>query len=173
MARNNRPELQLGIIMFKRLIDKLPTQDELKRYKFLKIFGDSLYHPVLWSYDRHSVAKAFAVGLMCAWIPVPFQMILSAVLAIFFGCNVPIAVALVWFTNPVTMPFLFPFAYLVGAKILGYPLITFRFEASWEWLVELTGQIFVPFISGCFLLGFIFAIVSYLLVYSIWREKTD
>ena len=74
----------------------LPDHHTIKSNKHLQIFGDLLHNPNLWHLNRRSVAKAFAVGLFCAFIPVPFQMILSASIAILVHANLPLAVSLVW-----------------------------------------------------------------------------
>ena len=39
-----------------------------------EIFGKLIYNPNLWHFNRHSVAKAFSVGLFFAWIPVPLTI---------------------------------------------------------------------------------------------------
>jgi uncharacterized protein (DUF2062 family) len=85
---------------------------------------------------RKNAARAAAVGLFCAWIPIPFQMILAASLAIFFSANIPLSVALVWLTNPITMPPLFYAAYRLGAWVLQMPVNNFAFELSFRWLAE-------------------------------------
>ena len=41
----------------------MPNSQSIKNNKHLKIFGDLLHNPHLWHMNRHSVAKAFAVGL--------------------------------------------------------------------------------------------------------------
>ncbi len=85
----------------------MPNPDVIKRQKALKIFGNVLYNPNLWCLNRRSAAGAFAVGLFMAFVPLPSQMIMSAGVAIMCGVNLPISVALVWISNPITMPFLF------------------------------------------------------------------
>src|SRR5690606_41229060 len=55
-------------------------------------------------------------------------------LAVWFNCNLPIAVALVWITNPLTMPFFFYLTYRVGAFLLNRPAIEVNFELSVDWL---------------------------------------
>jgi uncharacterized protein (DUF2062 family) len=58
------------------------------------------------------------IGLFCAFLPLPFQMVIAASLAVLSRCNVPIAVVLVWVSNPITMtPMLF-FSYQLGAWLL-------------------------------------------------------
>jgi hypothetical protein len=41
--------------------------------KYLGWLSKHLHHSGLWNFNRKSIAKAFAVGLFCAFIPVPFQ----------------------------------------------------------------------------------------------------
>ena len=99
----------------------MPDHQTIKENKYLKIFGNLLHNANLWHLNRHSGAKAFAVGLFFAFIPVPFQMVLAAGAAILFHANLPLAIALVWLTNPLTMPFIFYACYLVGTWVLAVP----------------------------------------------------
>lgn len=87
----------------------------------------------------------------------PFQMVLAAALAIYFHVNLPVSVALVWITNPVTMPPMFYLAYLIGAKLLNHPPQQFTFEASWAWIESSISTIGPPFLFGCLVLGVVSA----------------
>lgn len=60
--------------------------------------------PGLWQLTRRSVANAFSVGLFCAMLPIPCQMVAAALGARLTRCNLALAVGLVWITNPLTMP---------------------------------------------------------------------
>ncbi|WP_159217560.1 DUF2062 domain-containing protein, partial [Klebsiella pneumoniae] len=80
-----------------------------------------LYNPNLWCLNRRSAAGAFAVGLFMAFVPLPSQMIMAAGLAIVLGVNLPLSIALVWITNPITMPVIFYFTYKLGAWLMGTP----------------------------------------------------
>lgn len=147
----------------------MPDAHEIKNSKSLKIFGTLLHNPNLWHLNRHSVAGAFAVGLFFAWWPVPFQMVLAAGAAIWFNTNLPISVALVWITNPVTMPPMFYFAYLVGTWVLGAPETSFQMELSFEWLLNGMTTIWKPFLLGCFILGMISSVSGYFIIKMLWR----
>ena len=55
----------------------------------------------LWQLSRTTTARAFAIGLYCAMLPVPGQMIISTALAIVFSANIPLSFSLIFITNPV------------------------------------------------------------------------
>jgi len=147
----------------------MPDHHKIRNHKHLKILGPLLHQQNLWHFNRRSASGAFAVGLFMAWMPVPFQMLLGAAGAILFQVNLPLSVALVWFSNPLTMPPLFYFAYLVGATILGIPESEFNFELSTEWLMQSMGVIWQPLLLGCLIMGVISAVVGYTAVRLLWR----
>ncbi|KOR29111.1 hypothetical protein TI05_15690 [Achromatium sp. WMS3] len=155
--------------LFKRLI---PKHDTIRNNKYLQIFGRLLHAPYLWHINRHSTAGAFAVGLFMAFVPVPFQMILAASSAIFFRVNLPLAVALVWVTNPITMPAIIYFCYVIGAFVLGYRVELFVFSIPdggfWEFLHSMKDA-FWPFLLGCMISGTIFSLLGYFGVHLVWR----
>jgi uncharacterized protein (DUF2062 family) len=156
--------------MPKKLIKRfMPDSQSIKDNKHLKIFGDLLHNPHLWHMNRHSVAKAFAVGLFFAFIPVPFQMVLAAGIAILVHSNLPISIALVWVTNPLTMPVIFYACYIVGSWILGTKAQKFHFEASWQWVVDSISTIGPAFLLGCGVLAVFFAILGYFSIQGLWR----
>ena len=141
----------------------MPSHELIKGHKNLQFLGDKLHDPNLWHLHRRSVAMAFAVGLFCAWIPTPGQMALAAIGAFYFRANLPVAVALVWITNPVTMPPLFYFAYLVGLSVLNLPAAAFSLDAV------LSGDILLPFLTGCLLIGTVCATAGYFAIDYFWR----
>ena len=156
--------------MAKKLLKKyLPKTNTTKEHKHLQIFGTLLHDPNLWHLNRYSVATAFSVGLFWAFVPTPFQMVFAAACAIVVRANLPISAALVWVSNPVTMPPLFFFAYKLGASILGKAPGKFNFELSFEWLLNGLGAIWQPFLLGCFICGATLAILGNLTIRAIWR----
>lgn len=147
----------------------MPDPHTIKNHKSLRIFGELLHAPNLWHLNRRSVAGAFAVGLFFAWWPVPFQMILAAAAAILLHTNLPLSVAIVWITNPVTMPIMFYFAYVVGTWIIGVPATNFEFELTMEWLANGLSAIWQPFLTGCLVLGTISSAIGYASIQILWR----
>ncbi len=146
-----------------------PNPKQLKKNKALGILGDHLYRPSLWHLNRHSVAKAFAIGLFCTWIPFPFQTILAAILAIYFCAHIPLSIALVFITNPITIPPMFYFAYWLGNKLLLQEGGSFNFELSWEWFTTGMLQVWQPLLFGSLILGIISSILGYITIHLIWR----
>lgn len=157
--------------MPKKIIKKyMPDHDLIRKNAHLnKMFGSLLHDPNLLHLNRRSVSSAFFVGLLMAFVPVPFQMVLAAAAAIIVRCNLPIAVGLVWVSNPFTMPPLFYFCYLVGAAVLGGEHPPFQFELSWQWLMEELGAIWEPFLLGCGIVGLVSALTGFFAIRLAWR----
>jgi uncharacterized protein (DUF2062 family) len=156
--------------MPRKLIKKfLPHPDSIKNNRFLKIFGPVILEPQLWHLSRHSVAKAFLVGLFFAFWPVPFQMVLAAGGAILFRANLPLSIALVWITNPFTMPFLFGLAYFVGLLALALEPSELNFELTWKWLESNLATLWQPFLLGCAICAIVAAIIGYFGINLFWR----
>lgn len=147
----------------------LPNPQAIKENKTLQVFGDWLHEPNLWHLNRRSVAGAFAVGLFVAWMPVPFQMVLAAGAAILLRTNLPLSVALVWITNPVTIPPMFYSAYIVGTWIVGVPVADFSFELSFDWLLNELSTSWIPLLVGCFTIATVCSTFGYFFIQGIWR----
>lgn len=97
------------------------------------------------------------------------QMLVVALFAIPCRANLPIAIALVWITNPITLPPMFLGAYLFGAWVLGHEMQAVEFDISLEWLTGTLLQIWEPFLLGCALLGTLSAAAGYLTIQIAWR----
>ena len=156
--------------MPKKLLKKyMPSSESIKENKNLSFLGDKLHDPNLWHLNRRSVSAAFAIGLLVAWIPTPGQMAIAALIALYFRANLPISVALVWITNPLTMAPMFYFAYLVGLWLLGQPSPDSTFEFSADSIMANLSDIGGPFLMGCLILGIISSVVGYFGIRSFWR----
>ncbi len=156
--------------MPKRLIKKwMPDHASIKEHKHLQIFGKLLHDASLWHFNRRSVSGAFAVGLFCAFIPLPSQMIIAAAIAIFVRVNLPISISLVWLTNPITMPPIFYGAYKIGAFVMGQEAINSDYQMTAQWFSEQLSLIWQPFLLGCFISGSIIAALGYATIRLLWR----
>jgi uncharacterized protein (DUF2062 family) len=154
--------------IFKRL---LPSTAQMKSHPRLQFLGTLLHEPSLWHLNRRTLAGGTAVGLFIAFMPVPIQMLLAALLAIWFRVNLPLSISLVWITNPITIPPLFYFAYQCGSIFLGISTLQteFQLDFSQEGLVYLLGHFLQPLLLGCLILGALCAAMGYWLVNLLWR----
>ncbi len=158
--------------MPKKIIKRfLPDHQKIKNNRSLKIFGPLIHDANLWHLNRRSARSAFAIGLMFAFWPVPFQMLLAAGLAIPFRANIPLSVGLVWLTNPFTMPPIFYGAYQVGVLVTGNNSGNFEFEASWQWLVDSLPTFGPTFLIGCLVCGTVASIIGFFGIDYIWRHS--
>lgn len=146
-----------------------PNLDSLKKSQSLEMFGHAGRDPNLWHLNRRSVSRAVAVGLFCAFIPIPGQMLLAAALAIIVRANIPISVVLVWVSNPITMPPLFYTAYKFGAMLLDVKVQHFHFEFSLNWLFTELQDLWQPFLLGCLCTGALVGAIGYILMQLYWR----
>lgn len=147
----------------------LPSPALISRQRSLGMFGSRLSSPELWHLNRTSVSTAFGVGLFLAFLPVPGQMILAALAALWLRCNLPLSVMLVWISNPLTVGPLFFSAYKVGTWVLGVPEEVTRFSLSWEWLVARADQIWLPLTTGALICGALAAALGFVTIQLIWR----
>ncbi|MDH5777262.1 MAG: DUF2062 domain-containing protein, partial [Gammaproteobacteria bacterium] len=82
--------------MPKKFIQRyMPDHDKIRQHPHLnKMFGTLLHDPNLLHLNRRSVSGAFFIGLFMAFVPMPFQMVPAAALAIYFRTNLPISIGL-------------------------------------------------------------------------------
>ena len=107
------------------------------------------------------------LGLLCAFIPLPIQMYIAAAICIFMRCNLPLAVATVWISNPLTFAPIFYLAYWVGALILGFELTVDEFTS--ESLSSELGRIWQPLLLGCLVCGVSFGLLAWFASSMAWR----
>jgi hypothetical protein len=100
----------------------------------------------------------------------PFQMLLAAPSAIIFSANLPVAVALVWITNPITMPPIFYACYKLGAWILGVG-IKQNFVMSFEYVWQVFDVIWQPFLLGCLIVSVMSSVIGYFSIQLVYQLK--
>jgi uncharacterized protein (DUF2062 family) len=122
------------------------------------------------SINRKTVTRALLVGIFIAFIPMPMQML--AVLAVlpFFKFNVPIAISMVWLSNPVTMPFMYYIEYLTGNFLLMKKGIK-SVELSMEWFQTNFDDIFIPLYFGAFFYSFVVSIAIFYISNWCWMSS--
>lgn len=156
--------------MPRQLLKRLtPHPKAIREHKHLRFFACFFEDPNLFHLNRRSVSGAFAAGLFWAMIPIPLQMIAAMFTAILVRINLPIAVALVWLSNPLTMPPIFYFNYLVGIWILGAPPDVGEFQMTLEWISSEIGVIWWPLYFGSFVVGTVLGLLGYVGIRGYWR----
>lgn len=151
--------------LFKRY---LPDPQSLKRNPSLRFLGARIHDPNLWHLNRHSVARAAAIGLFWAIIPMPLQMLPASLCALFLRANLPLSIALVWLTNPLTMPPVVYASYKLGAWTLGSPALQWPEQVNMAWLGQLLENHWQPLLLGSLLLACLLSLLGYLLVHGYW-----
>ena len=121
------------------------------------------------------IAWGAAVGFFVAMTPtMGIQTLLAVPLAAFFKINKVAAAATVWLTNPVTAPFVYGFNYMVGAKLLGYPLkAAFFSNPSYETLWHSGRRVFLSLTVGGTLTGIIVGLVGYFVILAMVRAARE
>lgn len=133
------------------------------------MFGRLLHDPNLWHLNRHSVAGGIAIGLFLAFMPMPFQMIPAAALAILLRVNLPMALASVWVSNPLTMAPMLYFQYRMGKLLMGERIRETGFEPTLQWFWAEITLIWQPLLLGSVLCGMVAALAGYGFIHLLWR----
>lgn len=106
--------------MFRRKIRKyLPTPDHFDRLTWAQPLKRFFGHPNIWALNRKSVAGGVAAGLFCGLIPGPFQVFGALIWVVMAKVNMPIAVAVTLYSNPITIVPLYILAVAYGDFLLG------------------------------------------------------
>ena len=149
-----------------------PDPHRIRRYPGLRFLGKVLHDPNLLHLNRHSVSEAVFLGVFLAFLPIPGQIPLAAIGALLLRCNLPIAIALVWITNPLTFAFIFFACYKLGLWILNLHPHHVHFQFTWEWMTQNFMPIWPPLVLGCLIMSLFLSCTSYLVVQWSWRWHT-
>lgn len=147
----------------------LPGHHHFRNHERLRFLGDILHDPDIFHLTRRSVAGGVATGLSVAWLPLPIHMFVAALIAIRLRVNLPLAVILVWITNPLTFAPMFYGAYKLGAWLIGRPPQDVHFEFSLHWLGSTFTTIWEPLLLGCAVIALLSGLAGYWGVQLAWR----
>jgi uncharacterized protein (DUF2062 family) len=148
-----------------------PNPEKVLCNPHLKILHPIMSKPFLWHLNRHSVSRAFAVGMFCAFLPIPFQVVIAALIAFYVNANLPISISLVWITNPLTMGPIFYSTYLLGSYILNIPTREIDVTLSLTWFFSELMLIWKPLLIGSLLTATIASLLSYIIISVFWRVQ--
>ncbi len=145
----------------------MPHPRTILENQHFSVFRGWLQDPNLWYLNRRSAAGAFGVGLFMMYMPPVGQMFMAAAAAIALRVNLPISVSLVWITNPLTIPPMFYFAYLVGSRIVGAPPSRFSMEFWIDWHNWVA--VLEPLAVGMLVCATVCSAAGYFGVQALWR----
>lgn len=151
----------------------LPTREEVRSIRALRMLGHVIFEPNLWHFNRHSVSFALFIGLFCCFLPIPFQMVVAVFLCIWLRCNVPITIALVWISNPLTIGPIFFATYKLGTWILGQPDEVSRISLSFEWLWAQLSVVWAPLLLGSLTTGLTLGSIAFVAARLWWRWRVS
>jgi uncharacterized protein (DUF2062 family) len=136
--------------MPRRIVKQLGQWLEARRDRwYLRVFGQRLMDPQLWSLNRHAITTAFGAGVAIAFIPLPVHTVVGVLAALYWRFNLPVVLASTWVVNPFTVVPVYYGAYRLGTILLHSRPRQFAFELSWRWLEHGLGPLWKPFLLGC------------------------
>lgn len=135
-------------------------------------WGKLIHNPNLWHLNRHSVARALAIGVFWAFVPpIPFLPTLATtLLAIRMRANLALAIASNWVNNPLTMAPAAYLAYSVGRMILRRPPMP-DFQPNYAWLHANLPNVWLPYGIGSLILSFTLAGLTYVVSQEYWKWR--
>ena len=146
----------------------MPNPALLKGTWAERVLGNIIHDPHLLHLNRRSVSLGVLVGLFWAFTPIPTQMIPAALCAWVIRANLPISLALVWISNPLTIPPLFLAFYMTGSWMLDIPIMPPEGAVTLEWFKARMGDVWKPFLLGSITFSVVSAGLGYLLVRAWW-----
>ncbi|MEA3383815.1 MAG: DUF2062 domain-containing protein, partial [Campylobacterota bacterium] len=149
--------------MFKKVIKQTNNNHKIK--DFLRKYNISEEY---MSSSRRMVSRGIFLGLFIAFIPMPLQMF-AVLLFTFVGrFNLPIALALCWITNPITMPFIYYVEYITGSFILNMDLV--EVELTVLWFNSNIKNIVIPLYTGSIFYSTLFSTMAYYTINYRWKS---
>jgi len=119
------------------------------------------------SINRKSISRGVGLGIFIAFIPMPFQMFAVLALTLVFRFNVPIAIVMVWLSNPLTMPPMYYMEYETGLYFLQQPPLP-DVQLTLDWFENNIEEIVLPLYLGTLFYSLSISLVLYLLINILW-----
>ena len=156
--------------MIRKIFKNKETNSKLKHFiEKYKIPREYL------SINRKSISRGILIGLFWGFIPMPMQMLAVLAVTPFIKFNVPIAISMVWLSNPITMPFMYYMEYQTGNFLLGREGID-TIELTLDWFSQNWDNIIVPLYVGTIpysllVSSFIYYLINLLWINSVKKER--
>ena len=152
--------------MVRKTLKKTSKSEKLKA--FIK---KSKIPPEFLAANRKMISRGVLLGLLIAFIPMPMQMAAVLLFMPFFRFNVPVALAMCWITNPLTMPPMYYLEYHLGSFLLGiHPQPV---ELTLDWFSNNLDEIFIPLYFGAVILSLLGGGLGYWAVNHFWKSSVE
>ena len=143
-----------------------PKQEDIN----LGWLNKHLHNPDLWKWNKRTISKAFAIGLFCAFLPLPLHTLLAAALAVAFSSNILLSMGLVWINNPLTMVPIYYYIYKLGSHIIGIEIDpNFQFTID-NFMGSFTSTLTAIWVGGL-IISTISAIIGYITILAIYKYR--
>ena len=120
--------------------------------------------------NRRSISRGVFWGILIGFIPMPFQMLAVLALTPFTKFNVPVAISMVWLSNPLTMPFMYYMEYQTGNFLLDKPPLA-DIQMSLSWFQTHWDDIIVPLYVGTIPYSIIVSTLAFIGVNWMWANS--
>jgi uncharacterized protein (DUF2062 family) len=122
--------------------------------------------------NRRMITRGVAVGLFWGFIPMPMQMLAVMATTPLVRFNVPIAISMVWLSNPITMPPMYYMEYLTGNFLLGREGLD-NIELTMAWFTEHFDDILVPLYVGTAFYSVVVTGIIYVALNRLWVNSVN
>jgi uncharacterized protein (DUF2062 family) len=151
-----------------------PDRHTLEKLWCLRPFKALVLDRGYWTFHRHSVTRAFALGLFIAFIPptpLPVHLVTCVILGVLFRLNLPVLFATVFISNPFTWVPQVVGSVWVGAKLMGIDLVPLLHQLHHRHLGAQIHRLWAPLLLGALVLGLVAAGIGYVLAQCAWRAR--
>ena len=150
--------------MIRKTLKKTTKSEKLKAFiKKAKVPREFL------AVNRKMISRGVVLGIFIAFIPMPMQMGAVLLFMPLFKFNVPIALAMCWLSNPITMPPMYYIEYELGSFLLGSK--TQPVEMTLEWFSNNLDNIFIPLYFGTLVFSLVGSLLAYWAVNYFWKQS--
>jgi hypothetical protein len=162
------------------MLDQLPSRESFERNRLLRPFAQRVFHPSLWRFNRRSVPRGVALGLLVGiFLLIPgIQIAGVALLALPVRANIPIGAAMTFLSMPATTPFILAGSVYIGNAMLGLNADVGRIQALnargadfSEWIAWVVSDAAPAMLFGLFVVAVVTASIGYVIAAAFWRWR--
>jgi len=153
--------------VFKKKQSNSKIKDFISKYKIPREY---------LSINRKAISRGVLIGLFWGFIPMPMQMLAVLSITPFIKFNVPIAISMVWLSNPITMPFMYYMEYHTGNYLLGLEGLEnakFDFEFTLSWFKENWSNFLYPLYVGTIPYSLGVSTIIYFMINKLWIDSVQ